>query len=226
MRILGIILARGGSKRLPGKNVKLLGSRPLIAWTLQTASKSGVFDEMLVSTDDEGIAKVAREWGGSVPWLRPIELASDTSTSIDAILHALEWFEEMHGTVDGVMLLQPTSPFRSVESIQRAVKLFSTNNLPSVVSVSPANEHPAWCFRIEDGLMKPMQSWKTVASRSQDLTPIYVLNGMIYIATPQFLRQNRSFLSEETSPLVITDPAEALDIDTEWDWRIAEQLIS
>jgi CMP-N,N'-diacetyllegionaminic acid synthase len=74
--------------------------------------------------------------------------------------------------------------------------------------------------------MKPMQSWKTVASRSQDLTPIYVLNGMIYIATPQFLRQNRSFLSEETSPLVITDPAEALDIDTEWDWRIAEQLIS
>ena len=92
--------------------------------------------------------------------------------------------------------------------------------------MSPAREHPDWCFQIDEGFMKPIHGWDTIASRSQDLPPIYTLNGIIYIATPKHLKRNRSFLGEETSPLVTTDPAEAIDIDTEWNWRIAEQLIS
>ena len=226
MKILGLVTARGGSKRLPGKNIRMLGGRPLIAWTLTAAKESGVLASILISTDDQDIAKAAMEWGGYVPWLRPAELATDTASSIDVVLHALDWFESVHGSVDGMMLLQPTSPFRTVETICRAVELFTANGQRPVVGVSPACIHPAWCFRIEHNAMIPVLSWDAIKYRSQDLPPAYTLNGTIYVATPDFLRQQHTFLTAETCPMIIDNPVEVLDIDTDWDWRLAEVIIN
>ena len=120
LRLLAIVPARGGSKRLPRKNVLLLGGKPLIAWTIDAARDSGCFVDVLVSTDDAEIADRARAHGALVPWLRPPEFATDTARSIDVVLHALDWYERERGAVAGMMLLQPTSPFRTAGKIGRA----------------------------------------------------------------------------------------------------------
>ncbi|HKW84805.1 MAG TPA: acylneuraminate cytidylyltransferase family protein, partial [Burkholderiaceae bacterium] len=151
-RLLAVVPARGGSKRLPRKNVRPLGGRPLIAWTIEAAHASGVLDDVLVSTDDEEIADAARQCGAQVPWLRPAALATDTATSAAVLQHALAWYEAKRGAVSGVVLLQPTSPFRSPASIRGAVASFlgqPEDDRHAVVSVSPAAQHPAWSFRLE-----------------------------------------------------------------------------
>ena len=116
---IAIIPARGGSKRLPGKNIKLLGGKPLIAWTIEAAIKSNIFDHIFVSTDSEEIASVSRDYGAKVPFLRPAELASDTATTNDVVTHLVEWFEkEYNKEVTTVAILQPTSPLRNAQHIQ------------------------------------------------------------------------------------------------------------
>lgn len=226
MKIIALIPARGGSKRLPGKNIRLLGNKPLIAWTIEAALQSGVCDDILVSTDDEAIAAVARTYGASVPYLRPSELSSDTATSIEVALHALEVYEAQHGSVDGLLLLQPTSPFRSSSSIREAILKWSDDEAHRpVVSVSPASSHPAWCFRISSTSMEPFLGWETMRSRSQDLDEAWTLNGAIYLISPADLRSARSFLTPNTRPLVIESAREAVDIDTPEDWSAAEALL-
>ncbi|MGX9565683.1 acylneuraminate cytidylyltransferase family protein [Pseudomonas viciae] len=225
MRILAIVPARGGSKRLPGKNVKILGGRPLIAWTLQAALDSQVILETLVSTDDPTIAEVAQRYGGVVPGLRPAHLATDTASSVDVVLHVLNDFETQHGAVDGVMLLQPTSPFRTAESIRQAVALFHQDRSRPVVSVCAASIHPAWCFRFENGAMEPFMGWEPLVQRSQDLEPAFTLNGSIYLIAPQVLREQQRFLCPGTVPLVIPDGVESLDIDTADDWDAAVNAV-
>lgn len=226
MKILGIVLARGGSKRIPRKNVRLLGARPLIAWSIMAANQSGALYDVMVSTDDPEIASVSREWGAQVPWLRPPELARDLSPSIDAVIHALDWFEVNHGAMDGVMLLQPTSPFRSASTIRRAVELFACLDGRPVIGVSPSGMPPEWYFRVSDEGMTPVLGWEAVALRSQDFPPAYKLNGAMYLASPEFVRQNRTFLTPETYPLVMSDDKESVDIDTETDWQKAERYIA
>ncbi|UZD97167.1 acylneuraminate cytidylyltransferase family protein [Pseudomonas corrugata] len=225
MRILAIVPARGGSKRLPGKNVKVLGGRPLIAWTLQAALDSGVIHKTLVSTDDPGIAEIAQSHGGEVPGLRPAHLATDSANSVDVVLHVLTEFESRHGTVDGIMLLQPTSPFRTAESIRQAVTLFQQDISRPVVSVSPASAHPAWCFRFDHGSMVPFLGWEPLTNRSQDLEPAFTLSGSIYLISPQLLRQQQRFLCPGMVPLVISDRIESLDIDTQDDWDAAVKAV-
>ena len=225
MKLLGLVLARGGSKRVPGKNIRDLGGRPLIAWTLEAAHKSGVLMEVLVSTDDEQIAKVAKAWGGFVPWFRPKEFATDNSPSIEATLHALDWAELELGRIDGVMLLQPTSPFRRPESIVAAAALFKQHECRPVVSFSPTSVVPEWCFRKTENGIAPVLGWEKVYNRSQDFTFTFQLNGAIYIATPDTLRTEMSFLTTDTVPYIMLDKKETLDIDTQSDWRKAEQLL-
>lgn len=221
MKILAIIPARGGSKRLPGKNIKLLDGRPLIAWTVEAALQSKVFVETIVSTDDPAIAQVAQRFGAHVPGLRPAHLATDTAGSVDVVLQVLEDYEAAQGAVDGVMLLQPTSPFRSVQSIRQAVSLFEGSNRRSVVSVSTAAAHPAWSFRLEGDSLEPFLGWEALTSRSQDLQPAYALNGSIYLISPDALRQEKRFVGPGVLPLVIAEPIESLDIDTPDDWALA-----
>lgn len=226
LRLLAIVPARGGSKRLPRKNMLPLGGKPLIAWTIDAASQSGCFVDVLVSTDDEEIAAISRRHGSLVPWLRPAELASDTARSIDVVLHALDWYEQAHGAVDGLMLLQPTSPFRTGATIRAGAERFASLGAgPAVVSVSPAEAHPAWTFLQEGERIRPACGWDSLTLRSQDLPPAYRLNGAVYVATPAQLRATQSFFAEDMNALVMPDPEESEDIDTPQDWARAEQLV-
>lgn len=226
MKILALIPARGGSKRLPGKNIRPLGGKPLIVWSIEIAKSVETVCDVLVSTDDAKIAEVARQAEALVPWLRPADLASDTAGSVDVCLHALDWYEQVYGAVDGLMLLQPTSPFRSRESVLRGVQLFAENERRPVVGVSYAASHPQWCFRLDGLALRPFVPGGGLNLRSQDLPPAVVLNGGFYLVQPQDLRRRRQLFSDDMLPLLCDDPMEAVDIDTAADWRIAEALFA
>ncbi|MDB4877475.1 MAG: acylneuraminate cytidylyltransferase family protein [Gemmatimonadetes bacterium] len=224
-RIMALVPARGGSKRIPGKNIRELGGRPLIEWSIGVARDIPEICDIVVSTDDFVIANVAKAAGALVPWLRPELLSTDTASSIDVCLHALDWYEAERGEVGGLLLLQPTSPFRSRESVERGIELFRTHNGRTVVGVSPAKSHPMWCVRVTELTMHPFMDMSNVPARSQDLPPAYVINGTFYLASPDALRGQRSFEGADTIPLVIDSPAESIDIDTEWDWAVAETVV-
>ncbi|MBV5337846.1 MAG: acylneuraminate cytidylyltransferase family protein, partial [Deltaproteobacteria bacterium] len=164
---------------------------------------------ILVSTDDHEIAKIARGEGALVPWLRPAELATDRASSVDVALHAIDWYESHKGKVDGLLLLQPTSPFRSRSTVEQGMRLFCDYKYRPVVGVSPAKSHPMQCFKIDGEMMRPMLDGGD-GLRSQDL--------------PLALRRGRSFYPENMMPLVIELPEESIDIDTEWDWKMAEAI--
>jgi CMP-N,N'-diacetyllegionaminic acid synthase len=221
-----VIAARGGSKRVPGKNLRLLGARPLIEWSVDVAKGMPDICDILVSTDDSAIATVARSAGALVPWLRPAELATDTASSVDVCLHALDWYEDRNGRVDGLLLLQPTSPFRSRKTVRRGIDLFHAAKRRSVVGVSPAACHPWWCFRIDGETLRPFLDGGGLNLRSQDLPPAYAVNGAFYLIAPEDLRNRRSFIDGASIPLVIEDPRECLDIDSELDWKLAESALA
>jgi CMP-N-acetylneuraminic acid synthetase len=228
MKILALITARGGSKRLPGKNIRMLGERPLILWTIEAAKNISDVCEILVSTDNEEIGSICRDAGALVPWLRPDELSSDEASSVDVALHALDWYETEKGIIDGVLLLQPTSPFRTKLTIQKGITFFKENKQKPVLGVSLTNSHPMLSLKIEGHYLKPFMENHGLGNksqkrmRSQDLPPVYIDNGSFYLINPNDLRKNYSFVTSETIPLVIESPQEALDIDTEWDFRLAE----
>ncbi len=226
MSILALITARGGSKRLPRKNIRPLGGTPLIVWSIDVVKGNPAVCDILVSTDDAAIAEVARSAGALVPWLRPAELATDTASSVDVCLHALDWYEGEHGKVEGLLLLQPTSPLRSRASVQKGIELFGAHQRRPVLGVSLARAHPMWCFQIEGDTMRPFIEGGGMHLRSQDLPLAYLVNGAFYLIGPEDLRRLRSFYSDDMVPLVIDDPEECIDIDTEWDWKTAEAALS
>jgi CMP-N,N'-diacetyllegionaminic acid synthase len=225
MRILALITARGGSKRIPEKNMRPLGGKPLIAWSIDVAKGIAEICDLLVSTDDSKIAEIAKNSGALVPWLRPANLATDKASSEEVALHALDWYEKEKGEVDGLLLLQPTSPFRKRETVYRGIALFHEHNRRPVVGISPASSHPMWCVKVEDTVMRKFIESEGSSLRSQDLPSAYVVNGAFYLVAPEDLRRQQSFFSEDTVPLVIDAPEESLDIDTEWDWMIAEAAL-
>lgn len=226
MRILALITARGGSKRLPGKNIRLLGGKPLIVWSIDVVREIPEICDILVSTDDPAIALVCTKAGAFVPWLRPAELATDTASSVDVALHALNWYEDEKGAVDGILLLQPTSPFRSKETVRKGIELFKNNGQQPILGVSPSHSHPMWTFAIENNYLKPFIANSKFNVRSQDLTQAYVINGSLYLLSPYVLRTEKSFLGPKTFPLVVESPQESLDIDSAWDWSIAENIVN
>ena len=219
MRILALIPARAGSKRLPGKNVRKLGGKPLITWSIDAVSGMPDIVDVMVSTDAPNIAEVAKNSGALVPWLRPDELASDTASSVDVAVHALDWYESEKGLVDGLLLLQPTSPFRTRETVSRGIKLFGERKC-SVIGVSEVQTHPARCFCIVGGTLNSFYKNET-----KDFQPAFAANGTFYLISPSALRKTKSFLEATTVPMIMESPRECLDIDTEWDWWIAENLM-
>jgi N-acylneuraminate cytidylyltransferase len=227
VRVLALITARGGSQRLPGKNIRPLGSRPLVTWSIEVATGVPEICDVLLSTDDETIAGIGRNSGAMVPWLRPATLATDTTSSGDVALHAVNWYESVHGTVDGLMLLQPTSPFRTRTTLMRGLESFRAHQYRSVIAVSHAKSHPMWCFELDEtsDTMRPFVSGPGMPMRSQDLPRAFVVNGVLYLAAPHTLRTYGSFFSHDMVPLVIDDPMECIDIDTEWDWKTAEAVL-
>ena len=225
MKILALVTARGGSKRIPGKNIRLLGGLPLIVWSIEAVKGLSQICDVLVSTDDAAIADISRKAGALVPWLRPADLATDAASPEDVCLHALDWYEDKNGKVDGLLLLQPTSPFRSRATVQRGITLFDKHERRLVLGLSPAKSHPMWCLRIEGETIRPFMDGGGLHLRSQDLPAAYVMNGGFYLIAPDEFRQLRCFYSDNVVPLIIDDPEESMDIDTEWDWMIAESAM-
>lgn len=222
MKILVLIPARGGSKRLPGKNTLNLGGKPLIQWSIDTAKALPNISDIFVSTDDAEIAQVAKRGGAFVPWLRPPELSGDDAKSVDVALHALDWYENHISAVDGLLLFQPTSPFRRLDRVCRGIELFKTDSSRAVVSFSPAAHHPAWCFQLRGEVAKPFLGHEALRLRSQDLPAAYTVNGAFYLISPGLLRCHRSFFPTEIRPLIMDGAEESVDIDTREDWRLAE----
>jgi CMP-N,N'-diacetyllegionaminic acid synthase len=224
VKILALITARGGSKRLPGKNIRPLAGRPLIEWSVDAVRGIADICAILVSTDDAAIADVARRGGALVPWLRPAALSTDTATSVDACLHALQWYETEYSGVDGLLLLQPTSPFRRRETVLDGLALFASHGRRPVIGVSPAPSHPLRCFTIDNGALRPYVDGGGRHVKSEALPPAYVVNGAFYLIAPADLRARGSFSGADIVPLVMDRPEEALDIDTAWDWTLAEAV--
>jgi CMP-N-acetylneuraminic acid synthetase len=221
MKLLIIIPARSGSKRLPGKNIMELAGKPLLKWTIDLAQKLPFEKTIIVSTDSEEIAEVARKCGVEVPWLRPPEISQDSSTTTDVALHALNWFEKSISKVDGVILLQRTTPFRKVEKIVEGIEKFKSFNRKPVVAVSPVTQHPAWMFKIENNELLALLSSKNNFKRAQDLEPLYIVNGNFYIISANDLREQKTFFPRSIQPLLIESEMESLDIDTKEDFDLA-----
>ncbi len=218
-KILAIIPARGGSKGIPRKNIRLLSGKPLIAYSIETALQSKYIDTVVVSTEDEEIAEIARIYGAEVI-MRPNELAKDDSPIMDTIFHVLETIKMNY---DIVVLLQPTSPLRNCIDINNAIELFLNKNCESVVGVTE-NLSLYWSFSIEEGYLKPIFGNKYLKNRRQDLPKTYVPNGAIFISTPITLQKYKSFYCQKTIPYIM--PRErSVDIDDEVDFKLAELLI-
>jgi N-acylneuraminate cytidylyltransferase len=226
MKILAVILARGGSKRLPGKNILRLGEKPLINWSIDVVKGIPEIIDVLVSTDDQEIANVSKKAGAMVPWLRPSSLSADTSSSVDALLHAMDWYEGEKGSIDGVLLLQPTSPFRTKKTILEGIQLFRVNKDSSIVGVSPAESHPLWAVKINQNKIVPYIEQKGFTSRSQDLPEAFTINGNFYLISPRTLKEELTFfVPDRTIPLLARTRMEGLDIDDPDDFELAKAYI-
>jgi CMP-N,N'-diacetyllegionaminic acid synthase len=221
--VLGIIPARGGSKGLPRKNIVDLGGKPLIAWTILAAQESAYIDRLIVSTDDQEIADAARKWNCDVPFIRPDELAGDDASSVDVVIHALQTLDTDH---DYVVLLQPTSPFRTGADIDGCLEQCEQSNAPVCVSICNVDKSPYWMVsKDEQNNLRNILETPVPVSRRQDLPEVYALNGAVYAAEVDWIRANKAFLMENTLGYVM--PRErSLDIDTEFDLSLAKNRIS
>lgn len=225
MKILALIPARGKSKRLPGKNIKMLGGKPLIVWSINAAKSIPEICDILVSTDDPRIASIAKNEGAVVPWLRPKKLACDSANSVDVALHAVDWYQKNRCNLDGIILLQPTSPFRTKKTIRSGIFLYIKYDRKPVLGVSLCHAHPMWALKKEGSYLVPFISKHGMRKRSQDLPPAYVLNGSFYLISPAELRASKSFIGSKSVPLLIKSQREALEIDTKWDFKIAKSIL-
>jgi CMP-N-acetylneuraminic acid synthetase len=225
--MVAVILARGGSKGVPRKNVQDLGGRPLISWSVQAAVASRSVDRVIVSTDDEEIGLCARESGAETPFLRPAELAQDHSPTIPVVVHALEWMAAHDGQqFERVVLIQPTSPFVTSNDIDSAHQIAVDKAADAVVSVVESRDHPYWSKRIvNDGRLESFAPRDPEVGRRQELPSAYALNGAIYLVRTDVLLRERTFYTDRTYGYVM--PSErSLDIDTPWDLHVARLVIN
>ena len=217
--ILGLITARGGSKGIPRKNVKELAGKPLIQWTIESARDSVFIDRLVVTSDSEEILSVSRGLGCETIQ-RPSCFAQDESSSMEAILHAIEVLSPSY---DYLILLQPTSPLRKTSDIDGILESAITSNSEIMVSVSKLKTHPMFIYEIHNGYLRSFQPQKEQLRR-QDMPPVYVHNGALYVAEVAKLKAEKSF-NGPTAMAYVTDGLINLDIDTLEDWKYAEFLI-
>jgi CMP-N,N'-diacetyllegionaminic acid synthase len=224
---LAIIPARGGSKRLPKKNILNLAGKPLIAWTIETALKSKYIDRIVVSTDDDKIATVSKKYGADVPFMRPGYLATDESTSIDVVLHSLDKLEKNGEKYDFIILLQPTSPLRSSKNIDESIELLDEIKCDAVISVCKVEHSPLWTNTIpESGDLSNFLDSSIVNKRSQDLECYYRLNGAIYLCDVDRLRNEITFFLKSNCIAYKMKEEESIDIDNKIDFQLAEVIVN
>ncbi len=227
MKGLAVIPARGGSKGIPRKNLVVLGGKPLIAWTIEAAKAARCVERIVVSTDDEEIAQVARHWGAEVPFMRPPALAADDTPGAAPIEHAVAWLAEHENYRPGwVACLQPTSPFRSSADIEEAGLRLEQTGADAVVSLVAPDKHPFWMKRLAaDGRLMDLFPRDEVPSRRQDLPPVYALNGALYLIRCAVLLEQHTLFPANTVGYIM--PRErSLDIDSIWDLKLANWLMA
>ena len=221
MKILALIPARSGSKRVPNKNIRMLGDKPLIMWTIEVVCGIENICDVLVSTDSAEIQSVVASSCAISPWLRPSEIATDTATSVDVAIHALDRYEREYQKVDTLLLLQPTSPFRTKEYIERGIAEYISSSGDSVVGVTPVRENPAWWVSIGDDQIRKIDEREPL-----DITKnkMYQINGSFYLTSSSSLRNRKSFYSEKTKPLICESIIESIDIDSEEEFKLAQEV--
>lgn len=227
MRILGLIPARGGSKGVPGKNIKVLGDKPLIQYTIAAARQAALIDDIIISTDSEEIAEVAIKGGAEVPFIRPAELASDTSSSIDVVIHAIKVLSGQGRNYDSVCLLQPTNPFRKKGFIDEGIKKFIEAGTDSLISVLPVPEefNPHWLFELKkNGTLTIATGESEIIRRRQDLPPAFYRDGSIYLTLTSIILEQQSLYGKSIA-YIQNDPLWHVNIDTPADWVIAEEKL-
>lgn len=229
-RILALIPARGGSKGVPRKNIRLVNNKPLIAYTIEAAlAARDIFYRVIVSTDDKEIAEISQEYGAEVPFMRPAELASDRSRSLPVIQHAIKWVEHEDNTrLDWVMLLQPTAPLRTADDIRAAVAMINTSEdlCDSVISVVRVYaHHPILMKRIENNRLLPFYMEEIEGTRRQDYQPpAYMRNGAIYLTRRDILMNRGSIWGEIIRPYEM--PAErSVNVDDELDLALVDLIL-
>lgn len=224
MKNIAIIPARSGSKGLKDKNIKLLNGKPLLSYSIEAAINSKCFDTVMVSTDSKKYAKIAKEYGAEVPFLRSKSNAGDKSSSWDVVREVLENYKKIGKEFDTFMLLQPTSPLRSVKNIKESYKLYKENNANSVVSVSEASINPMCCYHLpKDNNLSKVLNFEEENKRRQDTGKYYAMNGAIYLSnTNNFLKTNDIY--KKKCYAYIMDTKESTDIDNQLDFIIAEAI--
>lgn len=225
-KTIAIIPARSGSKGIPRKNLSIVLGKPLIAYSIEAALQAATLARVIVSTDDEETAGTAKRYGAEVPFLRPHHLATDNATTLDVLRHALTALSDREGyQADMVVCLQPTSPLRTAEDIDRAVTLCSDSGADSVVSLCRVKHHPLWMKKIVEGRVYPlMEEDENRYTRRQDLPPVYRLNGALYVSRSRVPLQENRLLGKHTLPYIMAQDC-SIDIDTPLDLKVAEILL-
>ena len=221
MKILYIIPARGGSKGIPHKNIKLLNGKPLIYYTIDVARQLTTDDHICVSTDDDEIIEVVENYGLKVPFIRPDYLATDTATTNDVLLHAINFYESRGDFYDVVVLLQPTSPLRNSIHVKEAIELY-TNDIDMVVSVKESHASSVLCAENEDGFLE--LCFNKSGKRRQDLKSYFEYNGAVYIINIKRLKEKGLSGFTKTRKYIM-DEISSIDIDIPLDWIIVESII-
>ena len=223
--MLAVIPARGGSKGVPGKNIKDLNGKPLIAYTIEAAVSSGIFERTIVSTDSREIADVAVSYGAEVPFLRPADISGDLVSSDDVILHALAYFEQHGALYKEVCKLQPTSPMRNGKHLQEAYRLFCERRADFLVSVCECEHSPLWAGTIGDDLsLDDFISEEAKRACRQDLPIYYRLNGAIYMGKVEQFCVNQSFLGKNSVAYIMSQE-DSVDIDSQLDFELAKIMM-
>lgn len=229
--ILGLILARGGSKSIPKKNIKLLGGKPLIAYTIEKAKAAKYIDRIILSTDDEEIARIAREYGAETPFLRPAELAEDSTKDYPVFVHALEWLEKNEGwKPDFIVHFRPTHPFRKVEDINRGIEMLASHpDADAVWTVAEPHVTPYKMFCVgEDGFLKPLLTVEGEPEPfnlpRQKLPKAYNHYGQVDVTRTATIMDKKSMCGKKILPLFLE--GEVFDIDSPLDWEFAEFMMS
>lgn len=227
MNILGVIPARGGSKGIPNKNIKLLGGKPLIAYTIEAANNAKLLSRVILSSDDDEIINIARKLKVEVPFKRPSHLAEDASPTLPVIQHVLQFFQTLNIYFDAVCLLQVTSPFKTGAFIDNAIKKFIESDCDALVSVQkvPTEYNPHWTFKVnEEGFLNLTTNDDHIISRRQDLPTVYHRDGVIYITKTSVLLEQNSIYGNKIA--YIESPKEGqINIDTMEDWHKAEAYL-
>lgn len=227
MRVLAIIPARGGSKGVPGKNIKLLSGKPLIEYTTEVAQQSKLLTKVVVSSDDDKIIEVAKNTGVEVPFKRPSNLSEDETPTLPVIKHALAYYKNIGEEFDAICLLQVTSPFRTVDFLDNALQKFINEGADSLISVQkvPHEYNPHWTFELnEEGNLKIATGEDIIISRRQDLPTTYHRDGSIYITKTSVILEKNS-LYGNTIAYIESKEKNFVNIDTLRDWGKAEEII-